>query len=137
MKIKNMELLNIMHILNKYSSTRLPQKISYLIVKNTLNIQNDVDCYGKALNKIINYYKDFIIKDDKGEYVYTPTGIPKVDDEHMKDYITEVNELLNISVDVELSTIDDMSVFDYDDSKYDVLTPMEIMELQSVLCKKE
>lgn len=137
MKIKNMELLNIMHILNKYSSTRLPQKISYLIVKNTLNIQNDVDCYGKTLNKIINYYKDFIIKDDKGEYVYTPTGIPKVDDEHMKDYITEVNELLNISVDVELSTIDDMSVFDYDDSKYDVLTPMEIMELQSVLCKKE
>lgn len=137
MKIKNIELLSMMQVLNKYSTKKLPQKISYLIVKNALNIQGDVDCYTKMLNKIIETYKDFIIKNDKGEYIYTATGIPQVDDEHMSNYIAEINELLNIEVEIKLSTVDDISIFDYSDDKYDILTPREIMQLQSILCNKE
>lgn len=137
MKIKNIELLSMMQVLNKYSTKKLPQKISYLIVKNALNIQSDVDCYTKMLNKIIETYKDFIVKNDKGEYTYTATGIPQVDDEHMSDYIAEINELLNIEVEIKLSTVDDISIFDYNDDKYDILTPKEIMQLQSILCNKE
>ena len=137
MKIKNIELLSMMQVLNKYSTKKLPQKISYLIVKNALNIQSDIDCYTKMLNKIIETYKDFIVKNDKGEYTYTATGIPQVDDEHMSDYIAEINELLNIEIEIELFTVDDISIFDYNDNKYDILTPREIMQLQSILCNKE
>lgn len=137
MKIKNIELIGIMRVLNEYSTKKLPQKISYLIVKNTLNIQKDVDCYTQMLNNIIDNYKDFIVKNDNNEYVYTESGIPQVDDEHINSYIAEINELLEMEIEVSFSTIDDISVFNYDDSKYDILTPREIMQLQSILCSKK
>ena len=50
----------------------------------------------------------------------------------------KVNDLLNIEFDIDLFTISE-ECFNYDDTigKYDVLSPSEIMFLQSFLCKTE
>ena len=53
-------------------------------------------------------------------------------------YTSEINELLNIEIDVYLYSIS-VDCFEYDDAdnKYDILTPMEIMNLQRIICSKE
>ena len=136
MKIDNGTLVSIMNILNKCGQKKLPQKISYAITKNTINLNADFECYTKSLQKIISNYKEYIVKDENDKDVISDIGLPVVDDEHMADYISEVNELLSIEVDVNFYTIDE-SLFDYDDSKYDVLTAREILQLQDILCRKE
>ena len=53
------------------------------------------------------------------------------------NFTEEVNDLLNIELNINLFTVDE-DVFNYDDSdKYTSLTPVEIMQLQSILCIKE
>ena len=136
MKIDNGTLVSIMNILNKCGQKKLPQKISYAITKNTINLNADFECYTKSLQKIISNYKEYVVKDENDKEVISDIGLPVVDDEHMADYISEVNELLSIEVDVNFYTIDE-SLFDYDDSKYDVLTAREILQLQDILCRKE
>ena len=65
-------------------------------------------------------------------------GIPMVKSEVEKEYMQKVNDLLNIEFDIDLFTISE-ECFNYDDTigKYDVLSPSEIMFLQSFLCKTE
>ena len=138
MKIKNIDLINAKWLLDNYATKRFPQKLSYAIMKTTLGIKDDVECYNKLLKNIIDSYNDYIIKDENDMPVYDKnTGIPMVDDEHKKAYIDEINELLDMEVEVNIHPID-ISIFNYEDGdKYDVLSPREIMQLQSVLCKKE
>lgn len=134
MKITNGTLINMINVLNKCGQKKLPQKISYAITKNTINLSGDYECYSKSIQKIISDYKDYIIKDENGKQKVSDIGLPIVDDAHMADYISEINELLKIEIDVNLYTIDD-SVFDYDDSKYDALTAREMLQLQTILCE--
>ena len=136
MKIDNGTLVSIMNVLNKCGQKKLPQKISYAITKNTINLNADFECYTKSLQKIISNYKEYVVKYENDKDIISDIGLPVVDDEHMADYISEVNELLSIEVDVNFYTIDE-SLFDYDDYKYDVLTAREILQLQDILCRKE
>lgn len=135
MKTDNGTLVTIINILNKCGQKKLPQKISYAITKNIINLDADYQCYTKSIQKIISDYEKYTIKDKDGNDVISDVGLPVVDDEHMADYISEVNELLGIEIDVDIYTIDE-SLFDYDDAKYDVLTAREILQLQNILCKK-
>ena len=136
MKIKNGTLINMINVLNTCGKKKLPQKISYAITKNIINLSGNYECYSKSIQKIVSDYGDYILKDDDGKQMVNNVGLPMVDDSHMADYISEINELLGIEIDVNLYTIDD-SVFDYDDSKYDVLTAQEILQLQTILCKSD
>lgn len=134
MKITNGTLINMINVLNKCGQKKLPQKISYAITKNIISLSGDYECYSKSIQKIISDYKDYILMDENGKQKVSDVGLPMVDDSHMADYISEINELLGIEIDVNLYTIDD-SVFDYDDSKYDVLTAQEMLQLQTIVCK--
>ena len=138
MKITNFELLNIMKILDNFANKHLPQKIGFAIVKSSNNMKTDVQSYQTSLQNIIDSYKNYVEKDGNGDDVITPIGVPQVDDEHMDDYMKEINELLNIEIELNIYTIDE-EVFDYDDQngKYDVLSASEIMQLESILCHKE
>ena len=48
----------------------------------------------------------------------------------------EINDLLSLEVEVGRFYIDE-STFDYDDSKYDVLTPKDMFALMDFLCCKD
>lgn len=136
MIIKNFDLVGIANTLNEFSGSKLPQKISFSILMNMNKLKSYVNAYQESLNKIIETYKDYILKDENGNQVLNG-GIPMVDDEHSEEYEKEVIDLLSIEIEIDLYTID-AKLFDYDDTnKYDVLSAQDIFRLQSILCKQE
>lgn len=131
MKVNNFTLVNMMNNLKRFGEKKLPQKISYAIMKNIYIINKDIEIYEKSLQKIIDSYKDYFVKDEILE-----NGLPKVDDEHMEDYITEINELLAFEVDIDLYYIDE-DVFDYEDSdRYDSISAADLIQLRMIICKE-
>lgn len=138
MKYKNIEIVNIVNFLNSISEKKLPQKISYAIMRNTSNFQKECNYYEQALKKILESYKDFFVKKSGDELVMTSIGVPLVDDKHMEEYTEEIQELLNIEVEIQIYKIDSKD-FDYEDpnGKYDVLTVKELLQLTNLFCKED
>lgn len=138
MKYKNIEIVNIVNFLNSISEKKLPQKISYAIMRNTSNFQKECNYYEQALKKILESYKDFFVKKSDDELVMISIGVPLVDDKHMEEYTEEIQELLDIEVEIQIYKIDSKD-FDYEDSngKYDVLTVKELLQLTNLFCKED
>lgn len=138
MKYKNIEVVNIVNFLNSISEKKLPQKISYAIMRNTSNFQKECNYYEQALKKILEGYKDFFVKKSDDELVMTSIGVPLVDNKHMKEYTEEIQELLDIEIEIQIYKIDSKD-FDYEDpnGKYDVLTVKELLQLTNLFCKKD
>ena len=134
MKVKNIDLIGMVRVLEYYSKKKLPQRISFAITRNMILLAKDIECYSKSLENIFDKYKEYFVKDENGNIKYNNQGIPIVDKEHVSTYGNEIGELLNIEIDVDLYKID-ISIFDYDDNdKYDSLSAEDIISLQSVLC---
>lgn len=138
MKMRNIDIVNTMNMLDSYAIKRLPQKISYAITRNLVIISNDYGVYERALKRIFDNYKDKMIKDDDGNIVHTETGIPIVSDDVIDAYNNEISELLGIEVDINFYHIP-KDVFDYSDDtgRYDAMSARDIMMLESILCDKD
>ena len=93
MKYKNIEVVSIVNFLNSISEKKLPQKISYAIMRNTSNFQKECNYYEQALKKILEGYKDFFVKKSDDELAMTSIGVPLVDNKHMEEYMEEIQEL--------------------------------------------
>ena len=136
MILKNKDILTRVNILNGYCTKRFPQRISYAITRNIMIFSDEIESYNKELKKILDNYKEYYVKDDKGEpQIDKASGLPVIMSEHSNDFMQEVMELLEIEIDVKPYFIDE-SLFDYDDEKYDTMSAIDIINLQSVLCDK-
>ena len=134
MILKNKDILNRVNVLNGYCTKRLPQRISYAITRNAMIFSGEIESYNKELKKILDNYKEYYVKDDKGEpQIDKTSGLPVIMPEHSNDFMQEIMELLEIEIDVKPYFIDE-SLFDYDDEKYDAMSAIDIINLQSVLC---
>ena len=136
MKIKNTEVISMLNNLSKYKDTKLPQKISYAITKNNIILSKEYEYYESEIKKIKELYSTHMLKDKNGEIEMYSNGIPRLDDDTLeKEMIHRINELLLIENDIDMHIIDE-DCFNYDDcnGKYDVLSPIEIMNLQRILC---
>lgn len=91
MKYRNIDVVQIVTFLDKISERKLPQKINYAIMRNLDNFQKENQFYEKSLNKIIESYKDFLVKDSDGNLVISKLGIPTVDESHIEDYNNEIS----------------------------------------------
>lgn len=137
MQMTNFELIRILNFLNGFAETKLPQKISYAITRNVMTLMTEYSCYEAERNKIFKTYEEFFNKDEEGNVVLSSAGLPIIEGEKSKEYLKEINELLNLEVSVDLRHVS-FEAFDYDDTgKYDVLSPKDIMMLQSILCEPE
>lgn len=138
MKYRNIEVVQIVRFLDKISERKLPQKINYAIMKNLDSFQKENQFYEKSLNKIIESYKDFLVKDSEGNFVISDIGVPMVDKDHIEDYKNEISELINLEVDVKIYQVPE-SIFDYEDSngKYDTLSGSEILKLVKIFGKTD
>lgn len=137
MKLQNIELINYSNVLNTFSEKHLPQKISFAITKNLITISKELEPYTESLNKVLEQYKDYFVKDKNGEVQNLSVGIPEVDIEHMDDYIKDIDDLLSAELDVNLYLVDE-EIFDYEDSeRYDAMSAKDIIALQTILCNKE
>lgn len=136
MVLKNKDILTRVNILNGYCVKRFPQRISYAITRNVMIFSEEIESYNKELKKILDNYKEYYVKDDKGEpQIDKVSGLPVIMPEHSNDFMQEIMELLEIELDVKPYFIDE-SLFDYDDEKYDTMSAIDIINLQSVLCDK-
>ena len=137
MKYKNIKVINVIDFLNKFGDMKLPVKISFAIIKNQNYFNKEYQVYIEALKKIYDAYSDNFAKDDKGNVTVNKNGLPIIEDKEIyKKLQDEIAELLSMEVEVERFYIDE-STFDYDDSKYDVLTPKDMFSLMDFLCRKD
>ena len=138
MKYRNIDVVQIVTFLDKISERKLPQKINYAIMRNLDNFQKENQFYEKSLNKIIESYKDFLLKDSDGNLVISKIGIPTVDESNIEDYNNEISELISLEVDVKIYQVPE-SIFDYEDSngKYDTLSGNEILKLVKIFGKTD
>lgn len=132
--MNNLQMVQMMNILHKFENKKLPQKIGYIIMKNLMQLQNEYVLYEKQLKKLFNEYDEHIQKNAENEIIYKKNGLPIVNDDCAEIFYKELENIVNAEVDIEIYKID-KKYFDYDDCavKYDPLTPIEIMELMSVL----
>lgn len=136
MKMTNFTLVNLVNELESFGNKRLPQKISYAITRNVMLATKEYQIYEAQLNKIMEEYSDNMLKDKSGSPKVNDVGIPEVEDSVKKEYFEKITDLLNVEIDVNIYSIDE-GLFDYEDSdKYDVLSPNEMIKLQSILCLK-
>lgn len=135
MKMKNQKVINTINLLDSFSEKKLPQKISYAIIKNILLLKNEYNIINTGLENIFNQYKEYFIVNDNNELIRNRNGVPALSDENKKEEMyTQLSELLNIEIEIPIYTIS-LDYFNYDDNNiYDVLTPQDIMTLSSILC---
>ena len=134
-KITNAILISFIKILDGVSKKKMPQKISYAITKNIINLSKEYECYITELEKIFNEYSNNFILDDNGNKTFDSNGIPIVQDGVKENYFTNLNNLLNLDIDISIYTVDE-KYFDYDDldGRYDILSPIELIQLQNIIC---
>lgn len=133
----NYQIISVLNILDSFLSKKLPQKISYAIIKNEQILQDNYQIYDQSLQKLIDQYKDYIKLDKNEKPILEENGIPIVDEKMREPFYKELQDLLNLEVDIKFYFINE-NFFNYDDKNgfYDVLTPREIFQLQDILCKK-
>ena len=137
MKMTNLTLVNLLNVLNVYGRKKLPQKISYAITRNLMILSNDYKIYEEQLQKIFSDFDKYIEKNEDGSMKLRENGIPVVDNAVEDDFNKELSDLFNIVVDIDLYYVE-QKIFDYEDSdRYDPLSAVDIINLQSILCEPE
>lgn len=136
MKFTNYEIVNALSILRKFTDNKFPQKISYAITRNIKVFDNEYKEYQAQLQKILDEYKDYVVTDENGVQKVSPEGIPLVSEDKMGDYVSDINELLDCTSDVAVHTVPD-DAFDYDDARFDCITPNDILMLQEIMCERK
>lgn len=136
MTITNFDLIQIYNLLESCGSKKFPQKISFAITKNLIDLKAEVDIYQQALQKLFQSYDSVIIKKEDGTPELNEQGVPKVKEEERVNFEHDLLDLLNTEVDIKFYQID-QELFNYDDDRFDILTPQDMFNLQKVLCKQE
>lgn len=136
MKIKNVDIINYLNVLSQFGNTRLPQKISYAITRNTSILTQEYSIYEKELAKIFEKYEERFEKDEQGNIKYAENGMPSFKGDTPPEFNADITTLLGIEIDVNLFLIQS-EAFDYDDPRYDSLTGNEMMLLQKIICRDE
>ena len=137
MQITNSELIRMINTLNSYSNTRLPQSISFAITRNIMILMKEYECYDEALKKVLLAHQDDVVKDAAGEIVLSRTGTPVMKDDASAETKSEVADLLNQSIDVNMHSIS-FDEFNYrDGDRYDPLSPDDMLALKAVLCQND
>jgi len=135
MKMTNLMSVNFMNTLEAFQNKKLPQKISYAITRNLMNISKEYQVYAVQLKKVFDAYADYMVRDEHGNIRYSSNGIPIVDKAVTEEFYGQLTDLLNIEFDMDMYLIS-LDLFDYEDkdSRYDVLSADDIMKLQMILC---
>ena len=133
MKMTNAQIINTLNAINGFTERKLPQKISYAITKNHIALESEYKVYQEALSKLIKNYEEYYIKNENGEIQFMQNGIPKIDPPHDNEFTEELAELLSVETEIDTYKISE-ELFDYDDPKFDPLSPSEIEMLIKLLC---
>lgn len=125
MKMTVSEIQNRHSILITIGGLTLPRKISYAIAKNLVKLEKELKIVLAQKEDIANNYalKDeedkFILSDDGKNYTFESS-------DKKKEYISELEELLDTEIEVDIMTFDVSELDKCEDSdRYNILTPVQ------------
>lgn len=125
MNLTNKALINFMNKVGELKTKKMPFSVSRALILTHKSALENYSVYEEQLKKI---FEEYASKDKDGKIIYE-NGFPKIDPEHIQEFNTSLNELLDLSIDINDCSFSS-EVFDqWDDNKYDVITPDELETL--------
>ena len=123
MKFTNQELLNNIGALRSVAQKQLPVKISYAIAKNISKVDSELKIYNKERQKLVDKYAE---KDKNGQPKINKNNQYNIKKECMEDWNRDVQELLSISVELDVFTfsVDLLDGFNISPAEMGVLARM-------------
>lgn len=125
MKMTVSEIQNRHSILITIGGLTLPRKISYAIAKNLVKLEKELKIVLAQKEDIANNYalKDeedkFILSEDGKNYTFESS-------DKKKEYISELEELLDTEIEVDIMTFDVSELDKCEESdRYNILTPVQ------------
>lgn len=124
MKMTVSEIQNRHSILITIGGLTLPRKVSYAIAKNLVELEKELKIVLSQKEDIANNYalKDeedkFILSDDGKNYTFESS-------EKKKKYISELEELIDTEIEVDIMTFDVSELDKCEDDRYNILTPVQ------------
>ena len=131
----NLTIIEIMNLFKSLENKELPCKVAHALVRNMDIFDKEYQYYIKSLTNLIKRFDKYVKCDECGEKKYHPSGLPVIVAEQSPNFLKELGELLQLSVIIDVHTIDESALF-YDDDKYHSLTVKEISMLRSLICEE-
>lgn len=126
MKLSNRLLLNSVNVLSKLNQLELPIKVAFIILKNTKLVEKELTNYFEAREKLV---KQHAILNEEGQAVSDEYGNLQFKDECVGKWNSDINELLDLEVSIELQTISIDDLFKSDLS----MTPTELSSIEFMI----
>lgn len=119
MKLSNRALLNSINILNKLNQSQLPVKVAFIILKNTKTVDKELVNYFEAREKLV---KQYALLNEEGQAIPDEHGNLQFKEGCVEKWNSDINELLDLEVEVEMQTMSTDDLFKLDLS----MTPNEL-----------
>ena len=126
MKLSNRSLLNSINVLTKLNQLELPIKVAFIILKNTKAVERELTNYFEAREKLV---KQYAVLNEEGQAVPDEYGNLQFKDECVGKWNSDINELLDLEVSIDLQTISIDDLFRADLS----MTPTELSSIEFMI----
>lgn len=123
-ELKLEQLVSSVSVLQKLSTKPLKARTAFMVAKLLQNADNEVNNFNDARMNLITKYG---VKDDNGELKTDDTGSARIVQEHLPEFNTELQELLNTSITINATKI---AMKDIENLEF---TPGEILQLEPFL----
>ena len=101
MKLTNGKILNDSAKLSEIAQKQLPVKASFAIAKNLVKLEAELKTYNTEREKLIEKYS---VKDEKGKTIIDENNQIKIQEEYLRDWNKDFQELLDIENEVDIHT---------------------------------
>ena len=101
MKLKNIEIMNSIPVINKLLQSDIDITVQFILNKNTSEINSISKAYVDGRNKLLDKY---VKKDDKGNMIIENNNYV-FDEGNTEKFLTEMDKLDNIENDVKLQKL--------------------------------
>lgn len=123
MKLTNQTLIDFLNKIAALKDKKCPMAVSRALILTHKSAKENYEIYEEQLKKL---FDDCALRDDNGEKVLEPNGFPRIKEDCIDTFNTSLNDLLNLEIDIEDHKFSESLLDNWDDTKYDVLTPDEV-----------
>jgi hypothetical protein len=101
--MKNREIIEHINAIGAFTKDKMPTKLSFAVVKNFNKLQAAYKDYDQARLNLIDIYAE---KDDEGKNKLGEDGTAIIKTDSQDTFLTEINELLDIEVEIDVHMVD-------------------------------
>ena len=120
-KVKISDLLNSTETLQKLSQKDFKAKLAWSVARLLKAAEAEIQSFNETRMNVIKKYGN---KDENGELITDDKGNCKIEDAHLADFTSELNDLIGQEVEINANKI---NINDLDDCNF---TPAEMTQLE-------